>query len=262
MNAVDPNAHWYVDRDDHIAVLRYDGGARRTMGIEQARELAEFIAERASRPAPPVLVLVMDVLHAELGEVRQMAEGRPIGDWAPWLAAITGIEGYPSASIVAVPRQASCGGLELSLAADLRVASPDARLGVLETRMGIMPGAGGTQRLPELIGFGNAALLVLTGEPISGTEAHRMGLVQLLADDPVAAAIELAERLAIIGPTVLATAKRALAAGRVRSGDGFRQEGKGFLSLASTETGKARMNHWLDAQAQGANPALDPSPLP
>lgn len=261
-DAVDPDAHWVVDRDDHVVVLRYDGGDRRTMGIGQAGELADLISQRASQPEPPVLVLVMDVLHAELGEVRQMAEGRPIGDWAPWLAAINGIENYPSATVVAVPRQASCGGLELSLAADLRIAAPTARLGVLETRMGIMPGAGGTQRLPELIGMGNAALLVLTGEPVSGTEAHRMGLVQLLADDPVAAAVALAERLAVIGPTVLGTAKRALAAGRVRSSDGFRQEGKGFLSLAATEAGKARMNRWLEAQAQGANPALDPSPLP
>jgi len=259
---VDPNAHWLVDRDDHVVVLRYDGGERRTMGIEQARELAELIAERATREQPPVLVLVMDVLHAELGEVRQMAQGRPIADWAPWLAAITGIEQYPSASVVAIPVQASCGGLELSLAADLRVAAPTARLGVLETRIGIMPGAGGTQRLPELVGMGNAALLVLTGEAISGTEAHRMGLVQLIDDDPVAAAVALAERLALIGPVVLGAAKRSLAAGRVRSDDGFRQEGRAFLSLVATEAGRAGIDRWLDAQAKGDNPALHSSPLP
>lgn len=261
-DAVDPNAHWLVDRDDHVTVLRYDGGERRTMGIEQARELGALIVERASRPEPPVLVLVMDVLHAELGEVRQMSEGRPIADWAPWVTAIQAIETYPSASVVAVPRQASCGGLELALAADLRVAAPQARLGVLETRMGIMPGAGGTQRLPELVGMGNAALLVLTGEPVSGVEAHRMGLVQLLGDDPIAEAVAVAERLALIGPVVLATAKRALAAGRVRTTDGFRQEGKGFLSLVGTDASKATMDRWLAAQTQGANPALDPSPLP
>ena len=67
------------------------------------------------------------------------------------------------------------------------MAAPTARLGVLETRMGVLPGAGGTQRLPELVGRGNAALLVLSGEPVSGTEAHRMGLVQLIDDDPTRA---------------------------------------------------------------------------
>lgn len=262
IDAVDPNAHWLVDRDDDVVVLRYDGGERRTMGIEQARELTELIAERATRATPPVLVLVMDVLHAELGEVRQMAQGRPIADWAPWVSAITAIEDYPSASVVAIPKQASCGGLELALAADLRVAAPTARLGVLETRIGIMPGAGGTQRLPELIGMGNAALLVLTGEAISGTEAHRMGLVQLLNDEPVVAAVALAERLSLIGPVVLAAAKRALAAGRVRSMDGFRQEGRAFLSLVATDAGRAGIDRWLQSQAQGDNPALHSSPLP
>jgi enoyl-CoA hydratase/carnithine racemase len=261
-HGVDPSARWIIDRDDHVTVLRYDGGQRRTMGIEQARQLAELIDERAQAEQPPVLVLVLDILHAELGEVRQMSQGRPIADWAPWVAAIAGIENYPSASIATVPHQASCGGLELALAADLRVATSTARLGVLETRMGILPGAGGTQRLPELVGMGNAALLVLTGETVSGAEAHRMGLVQLLTDDAVSAAVSLAERLAAIGSTVLATAKGALAAGRVRSADGFRQEGRAFLSLVGTDFGKARIDHWLDRQMAGGNPALDPSPLP
>jgi enoyl-CoA hydratase/carnithine racemase len=255
-----PDGNWVVDRDDEVAVLRYASGQRRTMGIDQAGQLGALIAERAGRADPPVLVLVVDVLHAELAEVRQMSQGRPIGDWAPWVGAIDGLEHYPSATIAAVPLQATCGGLELTLAADLRVASPTARLGVLETRMGLLPGAGGTQRLPELIGHGNAALLVLTGEAVSGTEAHRMGLVQLIDVDPVAHAIALAERLAAIGPIVLAAAKRALAAGRTRNADGFRTEGRGFLSLVNLDSTKARVDAWLAAQSENRNPALDPSP--
>jgi enoyl-CoA hydratase len=257
-----PDGNWVVDRDDTVAVLRYDSGKRRTMGIDGAAQIAGLIAERAGRAEPPVLVLVVDVLHAELAEVRQMGEGRPIADWAPWVGAIDGLERYPSATVVAVPLQATCGGLELSLAADLRVASPTARLGVLETRMGIMPGAGGTQRLPELVGQGNAALLVLTGEPVSGAEAHRMGLVQLVDPDPVAHAIRLAERLALIGPQVLAAAKRALEAGRMRDPNGFRTEGRAFLSLVNLDSTKARIGAWLDAQADDRNPALESSPLP
>lgn len=256
------DGRWVVDRDDTVAVLRYDSGERRTMGIDAAAQLAALVAERAVRTAAPVLVLVVDILHAELAEVRQMAAGRPIGDWAPWVAAITGLETYPGATVVSVPAQATCGGLELSLAADIRVASPTARLGVLETRMGILPGAGGTQRLPELIGRGNAALLVLTGEPVSGTEAHRMGLVQLLDDDPTAGAIALAERLAHIGPPVLAAAKRALLGGIHRAPDGFRGEGKAFLAAVHLDGTRERIEHWLAAQACGDNPALAPSPLP
>ncbi len=262
MTAPHPDGTWVVDRDDTVCVLRYDSGTRRTMGIDGAAQVAALIAERAARPEPPVLVLVVDVLHAELGEVKQMGEGRPIGDWAPWLAAIDGVEGYPSATVVAVPVQATCGGLELSLAADIRVAAPTARLGVLETRMGIMPGAGGTQRLPELIGTGNTALLVLTGEAVSGSEAHRMGLVQLLADDPVERAVALAESLADIGHQVLAAAKRGLAAGRSRSAEGFRTEGRAFLSLVHLPATQRRIDDWLAQQADGRNPAVRPSPLP
>lgn len=259
---IPPEASWFVDRDDDVTVLRYDGGERRTLGIDGAAQVAGLITERAERSEPPVLVLVVDVLHAELAEVRQMSEGRPIADWAPWVAAIDAVDNYPGATIVAVERQATCGGLELSLAADIRVARPDARLGVLETRMGILPGAGGTQRLPELVGSGNAALLVLTGETVSGTEAHRMGLVQLLDDDPVRHAIELAVRLADIGPSVLAAAKRALVGGRHRHPDGFRNEGRAFLSVVGNPRSKQRLDDWLDSQATGHNPATDPSPLP
>ena len=61
-----------------------------------------LVAERASRDEPPVLVVVVEVLHAELEEVRQMSDGRPIADWAPWVGAIAGLETYPSATIVAV----------------------------------------------------------------------------------------------------------------------------------------------------------------
>lgn len=257
-----PDGRWVVERDDDVAVLRYDGGRRRTMGIVGAAQLAALLDERAGRPEPPVVVLVVDVVHAELTEVKQMAAGRPIADWAPWLAAITGLEQYPGATIVSVPVQASCGGLELSLAADIRVAAPTARLGVLETRMGILPGAGGTQRLPELIGRGNAALLVLAGETISGTEAHRMGLVQLVDDDPTAGAVALAERLALIGAPVLAQAKRALQAGIHRAPDGFREEGKAFLRAVHIESSASRIDAWLAAQARGENPAVAPSPLP
>ena len=262
MNQPDSSPHWTVDRDDTVTVLRYHGGERRTLGIAGAAQFESLVAERATRDEPPVLVIVIDVLHAELDEVREMSDGRPIADWAPWVGAISGLEAYPSASVVAIERQATCGGLELSLAADIRVAAPDARLGVLETRMGILPGAGGTQRLPELIGFGNTSLLVLTGEPVSGREAHRMGLVQLLDDDPVARAIALAAHLATIGPTVLRAAKGAIAAGRVRSDNGFRTEGRAFLAVVGTDDSKQRIDRWLQAQSEGRNPALDDSSLP
>ncbi len=253
---------WVVTRDDALSVIRFDGGRRRTMGIEGARQLASLLRERSERPEPPVIVLDVSILHAELDEILEMAAGRPISDWLPWLDAIATLENYPSATVVAVADQASCGGLELTLAADVRVVAPAARLGVLESRMGLIPGAGGTQRLPALLGHGWASLLCFSGETISGVEAHRIGLAQLISDDPVATAVELAERIASRGSAVLSAVKRALIAARPPVGEGAKVEGRGFLSVVGLASTTEAMHLWLNRQAEGDSPAKDPSPLP
>ena len=253
---------WVVTRDDAVTVIRFEGGQRRTMGISGAAQLASLIDERSTRAEPPVLVLDVSILHAELSEVLEMAAGRPIADWAPWLAAISGLECYPSATIVAVDDQASCGGLELTLAADIRIVAPQARLGVMEAQMGLIPGAGGTQRLPALVGHGWASLLCFSGETISGAEAHRIGLAQLLSDAPQQSALDLAERLAGRGPAVLAAAKQALLAARRTTSEGFRVEGRNFLAAVALPTTADTMRRWLARQAEGDPPAKDPSPLP
>lgn len=261
--SVEPTAlplPWHVvEDDDDVCAIEFDGGVRRTMGISGANQFAEMIEERALRVDPPVLVVAIGILHAELREVLEMANGRPIGDWAPWLRAIVGLENYPSATIVAVPDQATCGGLELSLAADIRIAAPTASLGVLETRMGLIPGAGGTQRLPRLVGPANAALLCFLGESVSGVEAHRMGLVQLLDDDPVNCALVLARRMSQRGSAVLRAAKRAVIAARPSNEDGFRTEGKGFLDVVGRDESKATMSEWIRRQDAGDPPSRDPS---
>lgn len=253
---------WVVERDDTVSVIRFEGGSRRTMGIGGAAQLGSLLHERAERPGPPVLVLDVSILHAELHEVLEMSAGRPVSDWLPWLEAISSLENYPSATIVAISDQASCGGLELTLAADMRVVASAARLGVLESRIGLIPGAGGTQRLPALIGHGWASLLCFSGETISGVEAHRIGLAQLLSDDPLAEAVILAERLAGRGAAVLEAVKRALIASRTPNGEGYKVEGRGFLSVVGLPSTIETMHLWLSRQAEGDPPAKDPSPLP
>ena len=256
-------APWTVERDERgVSVIRFSGGTRRTMGIAGAAQLAGLLAERAQRPDPPVVVLDVAILHAELAEVLEMSDGRPIADWAPWVGAISGLERYPSATIVTVSDQATCGGLELSLAGDIRIVAPAARLGVLEARMGLIPGAGGTQRLTALLGHGWASLLCFSGESISGVEAHRIGLAQLLSDDPLADGIALAERLAGRGAPVLGAAKRALLAADTSSPDGYRAEGRAFLSVVGLPSSVETMRRWVERQADGDPPSRDPSPLP
>ena len=104
------------------------------------------------------------------------------------------------------------GGLELALACDIRVASTAARFGQPEIALGLIPGGGATQRLPRLVGSGAAARLILTGDPIDATEAHRIGLVDELAppDELRSRALAIAERIATRSPVALAAAKDAL----------------------------------------------------
>jgi len=87
------------------------------------------------------------------------------------------LETMPKPSIAAVNGYALGGGLELAMSCTLRVASPNARFGQPEVKLGLIPGYGGTQRLPRLVGRGRALEMVLTGEPIDAAEAHRIGLV-------------------------------------------------------------------------------------
>ncbi len=113
-------------------------------------------------------------------------------------------------SIAAVNGLAFGGGLELALACDLRIVARGARLGVPEIKLGLLPGAGGTQRLARLLPAAVTKHMLMTGDPISAEDAHRLGLVNEVVDDgtALAAAERLAERLATGPPLALAAAKR------------------------------------------------------
>jgi enoyl-CoA hydratase len=123
------------------------------------------------------------------------------------------LERLPVVVIAAVNGFALGGGLELAMAADIRVAATGARLGQPEITLGNLPGWGGTQRLPRLIGEGRATELILTGELISAKQAQEIGLVNRVADDALSAAIALAERIAVRNPVAVKGAKAAIRVG-------------------------------------------------
>ncbi len=112
--------------------------------------------------------------------------------------------------IAAIHGPALGGGIQIALGADLRIVAPDAKLSVLESRWGLIPDMTGTAMLPRLVGLEMAKDLTFTGRMVSGEEAVRIGLASRLADDPRAAALELAADLATKSPEALRHGKRLL----------------------------------------------------
>jgi enoyl-CoA hydratase/carnithine racemase len=136
------------------------------------------------------------------------------------------LESAPLVTLAEIGTTALGGGLELALACDLRVAALEARLGLPEARLGLLPGAGGTQRLTRLCGPGLAKRLILGAEVIGGAEAERLGLVQWARprDQLAAFASEIAARYAAMPKAALAANKRCIAAATDPARDGYADE--------------------------------------
>jgi E-phenylitaconyl-CoA hydratase len=144
--------------------------------------------------------------------------------WKPLIAAING--------------WALGGGLEIALACDLRIASENARLGTTEVNLGLMPGWGGTQRLPRMVPYCKAAEIVLMGRPIDAQEAYRIGLVNKVVPqgELMSAAKEWAEAICQVGPLAVRAAKEAMIRGSSMTlEEGLRLESSLFNYLSGTE---------------------------
>jgi len=152
-------------------------------------------------------------------------------------AVFNRIERMSKPVIAAVNGFALGGGCELALACHIRVASEHAKFGLPEVKLGLIPGYGGTQRLPRLIGKGRALQMILSGEQIDAAEAYRIGLVNVLATGPTLneVAHSVALQVAKNGPVALARAIEAINDGFDRlPGDALALEARLFGSLGAT----------------------------
>jgi enoyl-CoA hydratase len=141
------------------------------------------------------------------------------------------------------------GGCELASSCDLRIASDKARFGQPEIKLGLIPGGGGTQRLPRLIGMGQTLRLVLSGDMIDAAEAARIGLVEMVfpADELRAKTLELAQRIASMSPLTLSVAKEAVrASARMPVEEGVMYERDLFCLCFSTEDKKEGVAAFLE----------------
>ena len=148
------------------------------------------------------------------------------------------LETMAKPSLAAVNGFALGGGLELAMACTVRFASPNAKLGQPEIKLGILPGYGGTQRLPRLVGRGRALEILLSGEPVDAAEAHRIGLVNRVLPQPelLAASRQWLEQVLANAPVAAALILEAVDLG-LNAGldEGLRYEATAFGFTTATE---------------------------
>ena len=182
--------------------------------------------ERAFSAGTDIREFVEPLVPVRFREQRRRLDFRQAMDrcWQPIIAAVNGF--------------ALGGGLELALACDIRIAAAGTTLGLTEVNLAIIPGGGGTQRLPRLVGRGKALELILTGARIPADEALRIGLVERVVPggEAVKAATELARSMAAKAPVALRYAKEAVVKGlELPLADGLRLEGDLSTLLRTTE---------------------------
>lgn len=231
---------------EHLIITAEDGCARLTLNRPPARnaldtallgDIAATLARLAADPACRAVLMQgaegnfaagADIAEIETKSAAEGALDPRKGHWAA-------IRAFPKPLVAAVDGFALGGGLELALMADLMVVGQTARLGLPETNLGLIPGAGGGQRLLARIGPARAARLILTGEIIDGKTAFDWGIASHLAEaDALPEAEALAAKLARRAPLALRAAKAALVEG-TESALALDTERKGFEALLDSQ---------------------------
>lgn len=227
---------------DGVALVRLNRPeARNALSVPLRRELAEAFTALAGDDSVRVAILTGDARAFAAGaDLAEMAEMDVLGAMARPVASLSApIEKFPKPLIAAIEGFCLGGGLEIALACDLRIASQDATFGLPETGLGLIPGGGGTQRLPRLIGLGRALDMMMTGDRIDAPEALRIGLITRLSADHAALesdSLALAARIAARPPVATAFAKEAAAVGiQLDLPSGLRLERALFTMLLSGE---------------------------
>jgi enoyl-CoA hydratase/carnithine racemase len=242
-----------VDRDQGIATIRLDRPKMNALNAQVQDEIAAAALEVDADPGVRAVVLYGgEKVFAAGADIKEMAEAsfaQVAADSRRLQAAFTAVARIGKPVVAAVTGYALGGGLELALCADFRVAGEGARLGQPEILLGIIPGAGGTQRLPRLIGPARAKDIVFTGRFVGATEALRIGLVDKVVPDGEVyrAARDLVAQYAN-GPAVaLRAAKQAIDAGlEVDLDAGLEIERLNFAALFATEDQRTGMRSFIE----------------
>jgi enoyl-CoA hydratase len=202
-------------RDEFALITLNRPQALNVLSFELVAELSRRLEDVAASDARALLVTGAgtkafcagaDVKELQGRSLAAQKRGAEIGQ-----AAFARLERLPMPSIAIINGYAFGGGLELALACTLRIATRNARMALPEIKLGLIPGYGGTQRLPRVVGEARALDMILTGRTVEAEEAHHIGLVNRLVEgDPLEAGIAYARELACYSLPVLGFAREAV----------------------------------------------------
>lgn len=244
-----------LERDGHLAVVTVNRPTKlNALDDQTIADLDACIAQLSADPAVGAIVITgagekAFVAGADISVLAKQGvfDGRENARRGQ--ALTQRIEESPKPVLAAINGFALGGGLELALACDCRFASTNAKLGLPEVSLGIIPGYGGTQRLPRLVGSGVALQMMLTGDPITAEEALRIGLVNGVYAQPelLTNVKAIASKMVSRGPQALALAKQAARRGMHMSmQDGLALEADLFGMISSTAEMKEGMAAFLE----------------
>jgi enoyl-CoA hydratase len=243
-----------VERDGPLAVITIARPDKlNALNSTARREIMTAVDELAADESIRVAILTgagekAFVAGADVSEfaARSPAEQREVYNHRRVYDAVAE---FPKPILCAIHGYCLGGGSELALACDLRIADRTARFGQAEIRLGLIPGAGGTQRLARLVGPGQAVRIALTGDLIDAEEAHRIGLVEFLVEkgQHLEKAREIAGRMARWSPVALRLAKRSIrAAMETTLSAGLELERELFLAAFSSADGQEGVRAFVE----------------
>lgn len=246
----------HLQVDDGVGIVRLDRPPANAISLQLSMDLLDALEEAVSRDDVGALVLWGGrKLFAAGADIKEMVDHGPdeireqvtkLGD------ACDLLEAMPKVSIAAITGFALGGGFELSLACDLRYAADDAKVGQPEVKIGVIPGAGGTQRMTWLAGVGVSRDLTYTGRQVDAEEAKALGLIERVL--PAAQVLEAAVRDARAfarGPRrALAAAKEAIRAAVGSPGpSGIAREKELFIALFGTGDQREGMRAFIEKRS-------------
>jgi 3-hydroxyacyl-CoA dehydrogenase len=171
-----------LERSDAIAVITVNNPPVNALSAAVRRGIFDCIKSAGSDPQVRAVVLTCAgrtfIAGADITEFGKPPQSPGLGE------VISEIENCPKPVVAAIHGTALGGGLEVALGAHFRVATKDAKLGLPEVKLGLLPGAGGTQRLPRAVGPELAVKMIVTGDPIGAAEALKNGLIEEIVEDP------------------------------------------------------------------------------